>query len=99
MRSQAEDDNLMTRYLLGAASAEEQSAVEERFFRDADFHFRLLAVEQEIICDYVRGQLPPNEAELFEHHYLASPPRRRKYEQTRELLARLAVPEPQDPIL
>jgi anti-sigma-K factor RskA len=84
------DDNLLTRYLLGWASAEDEAEVEARYFRDADFHALVLAVEQELICDYVRGHLRPAESARFESHYLATPARRRTYERTRELLARLS---------
>jgi anti-sigma-K factor RskA len=85
------DDNLLARYLLGLTSSEDQAEVEGRYFRDADFHRLVLAVEQELICDYVRGHLPPAARARFESHYLATPARRRKYEQTRTLLAGLAA--------
>jgi anti-sigma factor RsiW len=85
------EDNLLKRYLLGAASAGEQEEVEARYFRDAHFHALLLAVEQELICDYVRGQLPPAARARFESYYLATSPRRRKYKQTRARLAQLAA--------
>lgn len=95
MKLTESEDNLLKRYLLGAASAGEQEEVETRYFRDADFHVLLLAVEQELICDYVRGQLSSAARARFESHYLATPPRRRKYKQTRARLAQLtALPLP-----
>jgi anti-sigma-K factor RskA len=97
VRETERDDNLLKRYLLGTASAEDQAAVEARYFRDSDFHALVLAVEQELICDYVRGHLPAAARARFESHYLATPARRRKYEQTRALLARLSdLPDAED---
>lgn len=91
------DDNLLIRYLLGAASAEEQAEVEEQYFRDAAFHALLLSVEQELICDYVRGQLAPPLRARFESHYLATAPRRRKYEQVKDWLMHLRENSPSNP--
>jgi len=64
------------RYLLGAAAAEEQMAVEERYLSDQDFFEQVVAVEKELLDDYARDRLSPGERELFERFYLGHPKRR-----------------------
>src|SRR5262245_57822202 len=63
-------------YLLGAAAAEEQMAVEERYLSDQDFFEQVVAVEKELLDDYARDRLSTSERELFERLYLAHPKRR-----------------------
>lgn len=78
------DEKLMIRYLLGEASEAEQEQVEEQYFRDKDFYLQLLALEDELICDYVHHQLAPRERERFEQCFLVLPRRRQKYESAKE---------------
>lgn len=66
----------LTRYLLGAATAEEQRALEEKYFSDPVFFEKVVAVEKELLDDSARDRLSPRERELFERHYLAHPKRR-----------------------
>jgi len=80
----------MVGYLLGTASELEQRQVETRYFREPHFYEQMLAVEEEVICDYLNRTLTADERRHFEQHFLGSPRRRRKYESTRKLLAFVA---------
>jgi hypothetical protein len=84
----------MIRYLLGdELSAEEQDDIEESF-GDNDFFERFLRVEDDLVDEYIRGNLPPRERELFKLNYLASARRREKVAVARTLM-KLGVPAAQ----
>ena len=73
-------EELLARYLLGDLSEAEQSAIEDRAFEDRQFAKNILAVEAELIDQYVRGELAGAERQKFETRFLASAERRRKVE-------------------
>ena len=81
---------MMVGYLLGTASELEQSQIETRYFREPHFYEQMLALEEEVICDYLNQTLTADERQRFEQHFLESPRRRRKYNSTRKLLAFVA---------
>ena len=56
--SKASTDDQLTRYLLGELPEGESAALEEEYFGDDACFERLLALEDELIDDYVRGALP-----------------------------------------
>jgi hypothetical protein len=85
----AKEEQLMTRYLTGAATEEQCVEVEERFLRDAEYLKQLRAVECEIIDDYARGEMPAPERRSFERRALASPQGREQVARARRLQARL----------
>jgi hypothetical protein len=85
----AKAEQLMTRYLLGAATEEECVEVEERFLRDAEYLKQLRALECEMIDDYARGQMPAPERRSFERRALASPQGRQQVARARKLQAQL----------
>ncbi len=77
----SEDDKLLRRYLLDDVTAEEQRLIEGKLLDvgdlnapvsedQPDFVDRLLIVEDELIDDYVRGELLGNEIALFEKNFL-----------------------------
>src|SRR5205085_7074185 len=68
----------------------EQSQIETRYFRNQRFYEELLALEEELICDYVSGALTLEEGSLFEKNFLRSARRRRKYESTKKLMTFIA---------
>ena len=90
VKPRAREDQSIIGYLLGTASELEQSHLETRYFREPHFYELLLALEEELICDYLHGKLPPAERLQFERYFLSTPRRRRKYESTRKLLAFIA---------
>jgi hypothetical protein len=78
MGNLTDTETSLLRYLLGQLSEAEQSSVEERFITDSDVHALLCEVENDLIADYVRGRLAPEERERFERHYMATAANRRR---------------------
>ena len=89
-----EDERQMIGYLLGELSEEERARVEERFLRDTEYREALRAAEDDLVDEYVRGELPPRELALFEKSLTSLPRRRRMVEFARALA--VALPEPTD---
>lgn len=67
------ENKLIIQYLLGKATAEQQATLEERYFADDEFFEQLLAMEDELIDAYVRGELSASDNERFERLRLSSP--------------------------
>lgn len=90
-----EDENLMARYLLGAASAEEAAWLEECSLADYDFFEHMLVIENRLIDEYLADQLAPQQRVQFEQSFLASAKRRERVELARSFLGVIAqVPAP-----
>jgi hypothetical protein len=83
-------DRFLLLQLLGRLSGDERAAVEERFFGDDEFFERLIAMEEELIRDYIRDELSPEHRQEFERILLGSPELRNRIEETRDLMAVLA---------
>ena len=66
-------DARMSLYLLGELSEPERTAFEREFFADPQVFDRLVAVEHELVDDYVRHRLTPPLRQRFEQHYMADP--------------------------
>jgi anti-sigma factor RsiW len=86
----SEQDELITRYLLGEMSGEDESRFESRYFDDDSLFEQLTAIEDELIHAYARGELAPRERSLFEARYLASERGRERIAFARELSRALA---------
>ena len=86
MKNRPREERLITSYLLGEASELEQTLLENLYFRDAQFYELLLALEVELISDYVSGLLPAHERKQFERHFLKSARRRQRYETVSKLM-------------
>ena len=93
MPLEAEDERGIISYLLGDLPEEEQTLVEERFLRDTQYREAIRSTEDDLVDEYVRGELPPREHALFEKSLTSLPRRRRKVEFARAL----AVALPGDP--
>lgn len=78
-----------TQYLLGTATADEQMALEEKYFSDPSFFEQVVAVEKELLDDYARDRLSVRERELFERHYLSHPKRRSRAKAATALATKL----------
>jgi anti-sigma factor RsiW len=76
----------MVRYLLGELPDEERVQFEDQYANDEECFDQLLAVEDDLIQDYVRNELAPRERRRFEEYFLISPKRRQKVERARVLL-------------
>ena len=75
------------RYLLGELSEQEQVEIEDRAFEDQKVLQEILAVEQDLIDDYVSGDIPEEKRNGFETHFLASAERRKKFDFAKALAA------------
>jgi hypothetical protein len=81
------DASLLRGYLLGSASDEEADHIEEQYFARPEVLDQLTAVENDLIDEYVAGQLTPAEQELFDERYGDSPRRRLRVAVSRRLRA------------
>ena len=82
--------DLLIRYLLGVASEQERTAVEEQYFADDTGLEVLLRAEDELIDDYVRGVLSDSDRQLFESHFLCTEARRERLETVKSFVETLA---------
>lgn len=67
-----EDEGLLRRYLLGGLPEAQREPLEEKLFAEEGFLEHLALVEDELIDSYVRDELPAEERERFESHFLVS---------------------------
>src|SRR5262245_21491808 len=81
-----EEEDLIRRYLLDNASAEERRQVEARLLEDDDYGEWLLLIEDELIDDYARGAMPAGERELFSRNFLLTARRRQDLVVTQALM-------------
>lgn len=65
-------------YLLGLAPPEDLTSLEERIVTDKAFYDELSIAEDELIDQYLSGELSDSEKEHFENHFLLTPERQRK---------------------
>ena len=94
MNAGHDNEILITRYLLGELPDGEQCRVEDRLFADSDFFHQVEATRDELIDDYLQGELSGPARERLEDYFLASPARRERVESARALLqavSRVAV--------
>jgi hypothetical protein len=84
-----ESERTIIRYLLGELPAGEQTLFEERYFSDPELLELVLATEDEMINDYLRHRLPPDEREQFESYYLSSRDGREKVQLSEILMKQL----------
>src|SRR5205809_7076244 len=89
MNSQANNEDLLVRYLLGEVSDEEQVRIEQLFFTDDQYFEQLLAVENELRYDYAQGKLSDNNRRRFEKRFLVSSEDRAQTSLAEALLKRL----------
>jgi hypothetical protein len=77
----------IVRYLMGELSEQEQVELEDRAFADQKVLQEILSVEQDLIDDYVSGDIPEEKRNGFETHFLASAERRKKFAFAKALAA------------
>lgn len=65
-------------FLLGKLGEEDQSIIEERFFRDTPPFEDILIAENDLIDDYVLGRLSLEDSLLFERRLLINPRQRQR---------------------
>ncbi len=87
MNTQQINEQRLRRYLLGTLPAAEIEELDERSFLDDDFAARLQSAEDNLIDDYVHGELAADEVTPFNTYFLATPRRREKVQFARSLSA------------
>jgi hypothetical protein len=85
MNEQGLNDVLGRKFWLGQLSPEEQGRIEELAFEDSDTFIFLETVEDDLIDDFIQGELSPEEISRFEDHFLGLPGRRDNLEASRVL--------------
>lgn len=71
-----ENERLIRRYLLGDVTAEEQREIEQRLFSDEHSLAQANRIENELIDEYVSGELTGESKSQFERHFMNAPDRR-----------------------
>lgn len=77
-QEQNDNDQLLTRYLLGELTADEQDRLDDLSITDDEFALRLRSAENELVDAYARGELSGEIVHCFRTVYLSSPERRQK---------------------
>lgn len=72
-------------YLLGQMSDSSAEELEKRYFSDKDMFNLMVSVKEELIDSYINDRLSPYDRDLFERHFMNSPPRREEVEFARQL--------------
>jgi hypothetical protein len=85
MELTATQQGAIRRYLLGQLPPEQSKPLEEGLFADGAFYDELCIAEDELIDRYLSGDLPADEREGFETHFLAAPERQKKLRFARAL--------------
>jgi hypothetical protein len=78
MNSQAYSNDDLVQYLLGKLTAERLEAIEQQILLDDDFHQEMKIAEEELLDNYIHGQLNAQDRRLFESNFLASPLRQQQ---------------------
>ena len=80
MTADLNSEKLITRYLLGELPEEKQVEIEDRAFQDPEYLATITAVENDLIDEYVRGEMAETVRRKFEERFLASADRRKRVE-------------------
>lgn len=80
MAADLNNEKLISRYLLGELSEEQQVEIEDRAFADKEYLASITAVENDLIDEYVRHELSETDRRKFENRFLASAERRKRVE-------------------
>jgi CHAT domain-containing protein len=84
-QASVEERKLLSSYLLGELNEQEREAVEERLWADEDFFKESLLAEDDLIDDYVQGDLSADQRNKFEATILCTPRGQQQVEVTRAL--------------
>jgi hypothetical protein len=78
MKDVADNEKLLTQYLLGNLPEGQQKRIEGEFLRDDQSYERLLALEDELFYGYAQNKLSAGEREQFEKRFLSSEGNRKR---------------------
>lgn len=93
MTSVTDEQERIRRYLLGTLPQEEGALLEQRLLSDGEFFEEVLIVEDELVDEYLTGNLPLNERENFVSHFLVAPERQQKLRFSKAWLRYLELKE------
>lgn len=85
MNDETIDDALLREFLLGKISDEERGRIEGLFLTDSQAKERILAVEQDLIEDYLEGTLTTEDRERFVSRYAQTEEQRRRLRITKSI--------------
>ena len=85
MKPQVEEESVIRKFLLGELSPEEGHYLEERQFLEQDYFQQIQAAEDDLIDEYLYGDLTANERERFEQRFLSKPERREDFRAAKAL--------------
>src|SRR6185369_7027490 len=85
MNNERVTDAVLREFLLGKVSDEERARIEGQFVTDPQARERVLAVEQDLIEDYLEGTLGADDSEQFVSRYAQTPEQRRKLRITKSI--------------
>ena len=81
-----DEPKLLRKYLLGMLDDEGvQARLEERLMVNEDFAVRIAAAEDELIEEFLDGEMTADESDRFNRFFLAPPERKRQLRLTRDL--------------
>jgi anti-sigma factor RsiW len=89
---QSDYENLCEQYLLGELAESDCQQIEEAYFADDSLFERFLAVKDDLLDAYTRGDLTGQKLERFEQHFLSSEVRQQRVEEARELIQAVSSP-------
>jgi len=78
MMADPSSERLIAQYLLGDLTEEQQIEIEDRAFQDKEYLATITTVENDLIDEYVRHELPEADRRKFESRFLASAERRKR---------------------
>ena len=85
MKEEAITDALLRQFLLGKVDEEDRERIESLFLTDSTMRDRVLAVEQDLLEDYLEDSLSPGDREAFLLHYAQTPEQERKLRITKSI--------------
>ncbi len=88
------DEQPIVRFLLGEMPEDGRLLLEERLFTDDRFYEQVLAIQEELVDDYVQDKLSSSRRARFEEYFLQSPRRRERVEFAAAFSRALASPGP-----
>jgi len=78
LKSQIQTQKEIRQYLLGALSPEQAAEFEARLLVDSEIYEELLIAEDELIDQFIEGEMAPAEREAVQKHFLRAPERRKQ---------------------
>jgi hypothetical protein len=82
-------DRVLREFLTGGLADSQREVVEQQLLGDRDLFEQLTALEDELVVDYARGALSPDEARWFETHTLGARGSEDRLRHARAMLAAL----------